>query len=133
PQSSLQLAVTPCTSRPSPPSLRLLSPFSRSSSSRPPRTYSLSLHDALPIWNLLRKHQIPTYLFINKVDREEEDLSRVLQELNPLDRKSTRLNSSHVSTSYAVFCVKKKSLIGSVANPYARDGATLAPREQDDT
>src|SRR5699024_12544108 len=25
-----------------------------------------------------------------------------------LDRKSTRLNSSHVSTSYAVFCLKKK-------------------------
>src|SRR5207249_8168755 len=27
------------------------------------------------------------------------------------DRKSTRLNSSHVSTSYAVFCLKKKSKI----------------------
>src|SRR6266704_5362676 len=27
------------------------------------------------------------------------------------DRKSTRLNSSHVSTSYAVFCVKKKKVI----------------------
>src|SRR5699024_11413660 len=26
-----------------------------------------------------------------------------------LDRKSTRLNSSHVSISYAVFCLKKKS------------------------
>src|SRR5699024_12291057 len=26
-----------------------------------------------------------------------------------LDRKSTRLNSSHVSTSYAVFCLKKKN------------------------
>src|SRR5207249_7515050 len=26
------------------------------------------------------------------------------------DRKSTRLNSSHVSTSYAVFCLKKKTL-----------------------
>src|SRR5207249_11653302 len=25
-----------------------------------------------------------------------------------IDRKSTRLNSSHVSTSYAVFCLKKK-------------------------
>src|SRR5437868_11081579 len=25
------------------------------------------------------------------------------------DRKSTRLNSSHVSTSYAVFCLKKKT------------------------
>src|SRR5699024_11716220 len=29
----------------------------------------------------------------------------------PLDRKSTRLNSSHVSISYAVFCLKKKKVI----------------------
>src|SRR5437868_7974156 len=29
------------------------------------------------------------------------------------DRKSTRLNSSHVSISYAVFCLKKKNLIRS--------------------
>src|SRR5690349_22444589 len=28
--------------------------------------------------------------------------------LNPIDRKSTRLNSSHVEISYAVFCLKKK-------------------------
>src|SRR5699024_12105666 len=28
----------------------------------------------------------------------------------PLDRKSTRLNSSHVSISYAVFCLKKKKI-----------------------
>src|SRR5439155_26673307 len=27
-----------------------------------------------------------------------------------LDRKSTRLNSSHVATSYAVFCLKKKNI-----------------------
>src|SRR5207253_5479237 len=27
-----------------------------------------------------------------------------------LDRKSTRLNSSHVATSYAVFCLKKKTI-----------------------
>src|SRR5690554_7307327 len=30
--------------------------------------------------------------------------------LNPLDRKSTRLNSSHVRISYAVFCLKKKKI-----------------------
>src|SRR5437868_11913783 len=29
-----------------------------------------------------------------------------------LDRKSTRLNSSHVSISYAVFCLKKKTRYG---------------------
>src|SRR5699024_11986054 len=31
----------------------------------------------------------------------------VLQGRDVLDRKSTRLNSSHVSSSYAVFCLKK--------------------------
>src|SRR3712207_8944496 len=30
------------------------------------------------------------------------------RELSPLDRKSTRLNSSHANISYAVFCLKKK-------------------------
>src|SRR6266487_790720 len=33
-----------------------------------------------------------------------------LDALAPLDRKSTRLNSSHPSTSYAVFCLKKKKV-----------------------
>src|SRR5690554_3417474 len=35
--------------------------------------------------------------------------SRFVELRNLLDRKSTRLNSSHVRTSYAVFCLKKKS------------------------
>src|SRR5215510_1225596 len=30
------------------------------------------------------------------------------ERMRPLDRKSTRLNSSHVAISYAVFCLKKK-------------------------
>src|SRR5436309_8847372 len=30
--------------------------------------------------------------------------------LDPADRKSTRLNSSHVKISYAVFCLKKKNV-----------------------
>src|SRR5699024_7470044 len=42
-----------------------------------------------------------------------ELLSRMLNmrgiKHNVLDRKSTRLNSSHVSISYAVFCLKKKN------------------------
>src|SRR5436305_12040713 len=33
-----------------------------------------------------------------------------LAEASKLDRKSTRLNSSHVRISYAVFCLKKKRL-----------------------
>src|ERR1035438_10288992 len=38
--------------------------------------------------------------------------SRVLHEINvigPLDRKSTRLNSSHLGNSYALFCLQKTS------------------------
>src|SRR5439155_10970718 len=35
-----------------------------------------------------------------------------LRELELLDRKSTRLNSSHVAISYAVFCLKKKNKTG---------------------
>src|SRR5690625_6311051 len=31
-------------------------------------------------------------------------------EARPTDRKSTRLNSSHVANSYAVFCLKKKKI-----------------------
>src|SRR5438067_10535318 len=47
---------------------------------------------------------------------EEESLGKVDLELaevacvRPRDRKSTRLNSSHVSISYAVFCLKKKKI-----------------------
>src|SRR5690348_6307695 len=51
-------------------------------------------------------------IFIDFPEREEE--LAILRENLPfspddvLDRKSTRLNSSHPSTSYAVFCLKKK-------------------------
>src|SRR5438067_6053088 len=40
---------------------------------------------------------------------------------NRTDRKSTRLNSSHVSISYAVFCLKKKKSIATKSHqPYPR-------------
>src|SRR5690625_5812200 len=39
---------------------------------------------------------------------EEERLTYFTQYTDKLDRKSTRLNSSHVAISYAVFCLKKK-------------------------
>src|SRR5438067_3647778 len=42
-------------------------------------------------------------------DRVElEDTAGIVEEIGLTDRKSTRLNSSHVSISYAVFCLKKK-------------------------
>src|SRR5271167_2079473 len=37
-----------------------------------------------------------------------------LQNVKDLDRKSTRLNSSHVSISYAVFCLKKKNAYSAI-------------------
>src|SRR5690625_7796569 len=61
--------------------------------------YTLSLHDALPICcianilNLLFSNAKPTLTFFQE---------------STLDRKSTRLNSSHVAISYAVVCLKKK-------------------------
>src|SRR3712207_7561410 len=42
-----------------------------------------------------------------EVARERLDLARALAQR---DRKSTRLNSSHANISYAVFCLKKKSM-----------------------
>src|SRR6267143_4013533 len=56
--------------------------------------YTLSLHDALPISRpAAYGRQAPPW-------RRAPCRSR--------DRKSTRLNSSHSSSSYAVFCLKKK-------------------------
>src|SRR5207253_9976201 len=40
--------------------------------------------------------------------RAHEDELRAIEERHHRDRKSTRLNSSHVAISYAVFCLKKK-------------------------
>src|SRR5438876_4976381 len=60
--------------------------------------YTLSLHDALPIlWGVdhTEESKISRYDVRRRLDKGE-------------DRKSTRLNSSHPSISYAVFCLKKK-------------------------
>src|SRR5436309_11208274 len=58
--------------------------------------YTLSLHDALPISPPF--HTQPT-----SRRTTIDDLTWSVR-----DRKSTRLNSSHVKISYAVFCLKKK-------------------------
>src|SRR5256885_6290460 len=59
--------------------------------------YTLSLHDALPISVDRAESRLPP-----GGDGRPEDAGR-----QP-DRKSTRLNSSHLVISYAVFCLKKK-------------------------
>src|SRR3712207_7304930 len=43
----------------------------------------------------------------------ERTRRRVALEALELDRKSTRLNSSHANISYAVFCLKKKNTVSS--------------------
>src|SRR5256885_9777107 len=62
--------------------------------------YTLSLHDALPIFLL---EPLPV----------RDPLREILDDGAALhvseDRKSTRLNSSHLVISYAVFCLKKKN------------------------
>src|SRR6266480_6647153 len=67
--------------------------------------YTLSLHDALPIWPraLTSTNRRPS----SPRKRESYSSSRPSFPTRP-DRKSTRLNSSHMSISYAVFCLKKK-------------------------
>src|SRR5256885_14195497 len=60
--------------------------------------YTLSLHDALPIYP-----QAPVGIVA-----EGKDENGIVGRLQGGDRKSTRLNSSHLVISYAVFCLKKK-------------------------
>src|SRR5437773_11568552 len=61
--------------------------------------YTLSLHDALPICAL------------GQSGRGPPGIARIARAIGPTrtDRKSTRLNSSHITISYAVFCLKKKN------------------------
>src|SRR5438445_7332530 len=69
--------------------------------------YTLSLHDALPVSSPSNAQAGPVPI---------DDLFFTRSIYNPawspdskqVDRKSTRLNSSHANISYAVFCLKKK-------------------------
>src|SRR5699024_11549665 len=92
----------------------------------PSECFSLSLHDALPI----SAHGDREYGFIGtrlEIGRkvivgfwkDEAVIGQIGKWMKTaiavkegtnirVDRKSTRLNSSHVSSSYAVFCLKKK-------------------------
>src|SRR6266403_3552361 len=65
--------------------------------------YTLSLHDALPI----SSDKIDTAEMPGEQGDPRLWRARRLRRRDR-DRKSTRLNSSHVEISYAVFCLKKK-------------------------
>src|SRR5205814_10672825 len=97
----------------------------------PPHHCTRSLHDALPISAAGRRAAPPApggsfsesptdprpchSPDLSRRSHPSKDLvsgkaadSWVIPKMNPLDRKSTRLNSSHLGISYAVFCLKKK-------------------------
>src|SRR5205085_8014476 len=69
--------------------------------------YTLSLHDALPISSVIESRLGIVIPMSEFVSRYKSCCSAVSSEAI-LDRKSTRLNSSHSQISYAVFCLKKK-------------------------
>src|SRR5256885_13281362 len=76
--------------------------------------YTLSLHDALPIHGPRHpgQTQAAQHVFVVGVGRVAvHAAAQARRQRMPgqvVDRKSTRLNSSHLVISYAVFCLKKK-------------------------
>src|SRR5690625_6283150 len=70
----------------------------------------LVYHHTRPFWAVhlvaVPKRHIPS--LTDTCGATDEDLCALFD----ADRKSTRLNSSHVAISYAVFCLKKKTAIG---------------------
>src|SRR5262245_63177941 len=91
--------------------------------------YTLSLHDALPIYLSRDQHhlggrirvdagggvqgparRLACRLRVLAVDERRAGAEQIrLGDQHVEDRKSTRLNSSHLGISYAVFCLKKKT------------------------
>src|SRR5690242_20920995 len=70
--------------------------------------YTLSLHDALPISGDAPHHGHRVTGSAVVEGFESGPIAAGSGTQQPRDRKSTRLNSSHMSISYAVFCLKKK-------------------------
>src|SRR5699024_11629119 len=81
-----------------------------------PFTYSHAIHeigqsyrDRVPVYNNIPDLEAQAFLSTIRVEINHPHLLAHEQFLDE-DRKSTRLNSSHVSISYAVFCLKKKKI-----------------------
>src|SRR5207248_9444688 len=80
--------------------------------------YTLSLHDALPIYSIGEEvHGTGANMDNLETHDERKIIPGTCFSIEPgvylpefgIDRKSTRLNSSHRTISYAVFCLKKKT------------------------
>src|SRR5699024_12366506 len=103
-----------------PPLLSVLFHFFFCNDTATTALYTLSLHDALPICRKGRptkvddssRHRMGARLFCCRGRYcHRPAMAGLLRLRFHRDRKSTRLNSSHVSISYAVFCLKKKNTI----------------------
>src|SRR5437867_8183184 len=70
--------------------------------------YTLSLHDALPISVSRKVAEVCPSPCGRRFTSRHASLGRRCNRRSSADRKSTRLNSSHRTISYAVFCLKKK-------------------------
>src|SRR5687768_18261283 len=97
-----------------------------------PGIYTLSLHDALPIYASIAEPaaECRADVFPDRDLRVRKSRSHLHD--RKADRKSTRLNSSHGYTSYAVFCLKKKihqqaSPREQLFHPAAADCVTAKP------
>src|SRR5690554_7352576 len=75
--------------------------------------YTLSLHDALPIY-LPGRRRNPRLPALHQPAEGTRGPGGG-------DRKSTRLNSSHVRISYAVFCLKKKKKKNKIKHLYNKN------------
>src|SRR5688572_32464369 len=91
--------------------------------------YTLSLHDALPILpvrptardgnEVAPSHAARRPSAVSSAEytaptscaSSPSDDSSIAGRFGTIDRKSTRLNSSHSQISYAVFCLKKKKIV----------------------
>src|SRR3712207_7294441 len=76
--------------------------------------YTLSLHDALPIYMSPTLGKTIANVIVKAEYAEvgnEVQVEIRNKKVPAVDRKSTRLNSSHANISYAVFCLKKKKII----------------------
>src|SRR2546426_3353831 len=94
----------------------LFTPFFFFNDTATTEIYTLSLHDALPISRTepdramevtVRMDGTRSFKALVRIDTPQEARYYVNGGILP-DRKSTRLNSSHLVISYAVFCLKKK-------------------------
>src|SRR5256885_7036029 len=93
--------------------------------------YTLSLHDALPILaeDLLALAGVTAEERVTTTPTRSLRLRAPWLLLNLItDRKSTRLNSSHLVISYAVFCLKKKTVRGSGGGAGGRGRAPVRVR-----